>query len=174
MTVTPSQDGAGVYTVENIDRTNQLLVVYNKSGTKITQGEVGTKRATITGLEGGKEVAKGDYQVAYSDGTSESDKVDVPSFTTLTPTIPVTGVTLSKETLSLVVGATEVLVATITPENATDKDITCTSDNEEIATFGYDGKVTAISKGKANVTVTTVDGEFTATYEVTVTEATLK
>lgn len=150
------------------------MVVYNKSGTKITQGEVGTKRATITGLEGGKEVAEGDYQVAYSDGTSESDKVDVPSFTTLTPTIPVTGVTLSKETLSLVVGSTDILVATIVPENATNGGIVTTSDNEDVATFSPDGKVTAIGKGTANVTVTTVDGGFTATCVVTVTEATLK
>lgn len=163
-----------ITTDKDNDRTNQFLVVYNKSGTKITQGEVGTKQATITGLNSGTKVAKGDYQVAYSDGASESDKVDIPSFTTLTPTIPVTGVTLSKDTLSLVVGANEVLVATIVPDNATNKDIICTSDNEAVATFGNDGKVTAISPGTANVTVTTVDGGFTATCVVTVTEATLK
>ncbi|MEM1455689.1 Ig-like domain-containing protein [Pediococcus pentosaceus] len=150
------------------------MVVYNKPGTKITQGEVGTKQATISGLKSGTKVAKGDYQVAYSDGTSESDKVDVPSFTILTPTIPVTGVTLSKETLSLVVGSTDILVATILPENATNEGIVTTSDNEDVATFSPDGKVTAIGKGTANVTVTTIDGGFTATCVVTVTEATLK
>lgn len=150
------------------------MVVYNKSGTKITQGEVGTKQVTITGLKSGTKVAKGDYQVAYSDGTSESDKVDIPSFTTLTPTISVTGVILSKETLSLVVGSTDILVATILPENATNEGIVTTSDNEDVATFSPDGKVTAIGKGTANVTVTTMDGGFTATCVVTVTEAKLK
>ena len=63
------------------DRSKQSLVVYDKSGAKVATGDVGTKQVEITGLEGGKEVAKGDYKVVFSDGTKESDKVDVPAFT---------------------------------------------------------------------------------------------
>jgi hypothetical protein len=65
------------------DRSKQSLVVYDKSGTKIATGSVGTKQVEITGLEGGKQVANGDYQIAYTDGTNTSDKVDVPAFTVL-------------------------------------------------------------------------------------------
>lgn len=154
------------------DRSKQSLVVYDKSGTKVATGDVGTKQVEITGLEGGKEVAKGDYQLAYTDGTNTSDKVDVPAFTVLIPTVAVTGVTLSQKTATMQVGDTKTITATIAPENATNKDITAKSDNEEVITFGADGKITAIGAGTANATVTTADGGFTASCAVTVTEAT--
>lgn len=63
------------------DRTNQHLVIYDKSGTKKFEGKVGETTVAITGLEAGTAVAEGDYQIAWSDGTNESDKVDVPAFT---------------------------------------------------------------------------------------------
>ncbi|MDV2912184.1 hypothetical protein R0H03_10115 [Pediococcus acidilactici] len=63
------------------DRTNQHLVIYDKSGTKKFEGKVGETTVAITGLEAGTAVAEGDYQIAWSDGTNESNKVDVPGFT---------------------------------------------------------------------------------------------
>lgn len=67
------------------DRTNQHLVIYDKSGTKKFEGEVGETTVAITGLDAGTVVADGDYQIVWSDGTNESSKVDVPGFTVLTP-----------------------------------------------------------------------------------------
>lgn len=153
------------------DRSKQSLVVYDKSGVKVATGDIGTKQVEITGLEGGKEVAKGDYQLAYTDGTNTSDKVDVPAFTVLTATVPVTGITLSQKTATMKVGETKIITATVAPENATNKDITATSDNEEVVTFGIDGTVKALKEGTANITGTTVDGGFTASCAVTVTSA---
>lgn len=153
------------------DRSKQSLVVYDKSGAKVATGDVGTKQVEITGLEGGKEVAKGDYQLAYTDGTNMSDKVDVPAFTVLTATVPVAGITLSQKTATMKVGETKIITATVAPENATNKDITATSDNEEVVTFGIDGTVKALKEGTANITGTTVDGGFTASCAVTVTNA---
>lgn len=49
------------------------------------------------------------------------------------------------------------LVATV-PENASDKTLVWTSDNENVAIVDENGIVTAISAGKAIITVTTVDG----------------
>lgn len=72
------------------DRTNQTLIAYDKTGAKVSEGEKGTKQVAITGLKPGTAVAKGDYQVAFTDGTNTSDKVDVPAFTVLTVTAPVT------------------------------------------------------------------------------------
>lgn len=63
------------------DRTNQHLVIYDKSGTKKFEGKVGETTVAITGLDAGTVVADGDYQIVWSDGTNESDKVDVPAFT---------------------------------------------------------------------------------------------
>ena len=86
----------------------------------------------------------------------------------VTVAVPVTGVSLDKETMSLTAGSTGTLVATITPANATNQNLTWTSYNEEVATVS-DGVVSAVAAGTANITVTTDDGGKTATCVVTVT-----
>lgn len=154
----------------NTDRTQQHLVIY-KAGTKMFEGKVGEKTVAITGLASGTSVATGDYQVAWSDGINTSDKVDVPGFKVLDAPVPVTGVALSQKTASMKIGDTKIISATISPENASNKKITCASEDESIATYGSDGKVTAIGEGTTNVTVTTEDGGFTDTCAVTVAKA---
>ena len=83
----------------------------------------------------------------------------------------VTGVLLSPTTLTLDVGGTATLTATITPNNATNPNVTWSSDNQNVATVDQNGEVTAVSAGTATITVTTADGGKTATCEVTVTAA---
>jgi len=65
------------------DRSNQTLKIYDKTGKLIIAGEKGKGTATITGLVAGAKVAAGDYKASFSDGTNESDKVDVPAFNVL-------------------------------------------------------------------------------------------
>lgn len=153
------------------DRSKQSLVVYDKSGAKVATGGVGTKQVEITGLESGKQVAAGDYQLAYTDGTNTSDKVDVPAFTVLAGTVAVTGVTVDPATASIEVGKTTKLTATVAPDNATNKAVTYKSSDENIATVASDGTVTAVAVGTANITATTVDGGSTASCAVTVVAA---
>lgn len=86
----------------------------------------------------------------------------------VTVAVPVTGVSLDKATMSLTAGSTGTLTATITPENATNKNLTWTSDNEAVVAVS-DGVVSAVAAGTANITVTTADGGKTATCVVTVT-----
>lgn len=152
------------------DRSKQSLVVYNKSGAKVATGGVGTKQVEITGLEGGKQVAKGDYQLAYTDGANISDKVDVPAFTVLVPTVAVTGVTIDPATTNMKVGETTKLTVNVAPENATSKAINYKSSNEAVATVAPDGTVKAVAAGSAEITVTAVDGGSNAKCAVTVTE----
>ncbi len=64
-------------------------------------------------------------------------------------------------------GETLALTATVLPEDSYNKEVTWESDNENIATV-EDGVVTAINPGKANITVTTVEGGKTALCEITV------
>lgn len=85
---------------------------------------------------------------------------------------PVLGVTLDKQTMSLTVGSTGTLTATITPMDAANQSLTWTSDKEAVATVDENGKVTAVAEGTANITVKTVDGEKTAVCAVTVTAKT--
>ena len=82
--------------------------------------------------------------------------------------ISVTGIALSKTTLSLSEGEGFTLEATITPDNATNKEITWTSDNEAVATVSAEGVVKAIKAGTAKVTATTVDQGKSASCAVTV------
>ena len=80
----------------------------------------------------------------------------------------VTGVSLNKDSLSLEPGGSEALTATVTPDNATNKNVTWSSSAEGVATVDADGKVTAVDAGTAVITVTTEDGNKTATCTVTV------
>ncbi len=75
-----------------------------------------------------------------------------------TDPIPVTEINLNKETTTLPVGDTELLIASITPGNATDQNITWSSSNESIATVSEQGLVLAVSVGAATITATTADG----------------
>ena len=80
--------------------------------------------------------------------------------------IPASEITLSADDLTLLVGTTDRLTATVEPDNTTFPDITWSSQNEDIAKVSADGTVTAIAAGSTTVTATC--GEATATCTVTV------
>ncbi len=82
--------------------------------------------------------------------------------------VAVTGVTLNKATTSIEKGATETLTATVSPDNATDKTVTWTSSDTNIASVDNSGVVTAVAAGSATITASA--GGFSATCTVTVTE----
>ena len=100
--------------------------------------------------------------------TKDGAKVATCNVTVKNPVISVTGVTLNKTALNLVTGASESLVATISPSNATNKDVEWTSSNTNVATVDTTGKVTGVSSGSATITVKTKDGTKVATCNVTV------
>ncbi|WP_153720910.1 WG repeat-containing protein [Sporosarcina cascadiensis] len=85
--------------------------------------------------------------------------------------INVTGISLNNPKLEMEIGKTAALAATVSPVDATNKKVIWSSSNEEVATVDASGNVAAKSKGKANITVTTEDGEYTAVSEVTVKES---
>ncbi|MBO4549061.1 MAG: Ig domain-containing protein, partial [Abditibacteriota bacterium] len=77
-------------------------------------------------------------------------------------TVPVTGVTLNKKELTLIKGASETLVASIAPSDATNKEVSWKSYDESIVTISSSGTVTAVAGGKTKVRVKTKDGGYTA------------
>ncbi len=90
----------------------------------------------------------------------------------VTVRVAVTGVTLSQAEAELTVGGeTQQLTATVAPAEATDKTVTWTSSDVAVATVSATGLVTAVAAGEADITVTTVDGNFTAVCKVMVKEA---
>lgn len=82
--------------------------------------------------------------------------------------VAVTEVRLDKSATTLVEGDTEELMATVMPENATDKGIEWKSSDESVATVSQTGLVTALKEGSSAITVITNDGGFKATCDVTV------
>lgn len=91
-------------------------------------------------------------------------------------TVKVTGVTLSKKTASVKVGATNTVTAQVVPDGATNKKVTWASDTPANATVTADNEngssatITGVKAGTAKVTATTADGAKTATVDVTVSE----
>lgn len=82
-------------------------------------------------------------------------------------TVEATGITLNQSTVTLTAGNSFTLTATVIPNNTTDKTVTWSSSNENIATVD-NGIVTALAPGTAIITAT-ASGK-TAVCVVTVTK----
>ncbi len=80
----------------------------------------------------------------------------------------VTSVSLDKTSVTLGVGNTTTLKATVLPTTASQKDVVWSSSNTQVASVNQSGVVTANAEGTATITVTTKDGGYTATCKVTV------
>ena len=107
---------------------------------------VGAGSATITATAGGK---------------SATCVVTVKS-----QVVEVTGITLSATELSMTVGDSHTLTATVSPSNATDKTVSWQSSNSSIAEVSSSGVVKGIGAGSATITATA--GGKSATCVVTV------
>ena len=91
-----------------------------------------------------------------------------------TGTEAVTGVELDQTEAAILPTDSILLIATVEPSDAKDKTVTWKSSDESVATVDEDGNVTAKSIGFTTITVTTNDGEFTATCRVVVSEDVVK
>ena len=124
-----------------------------------------TKTATITAI--GASGSTATITVTTNDGSEKSATCTVT--VTEPPTVSVTSVTLDKTSLALDVGGSDTLTATVEPDNATNKAVTWSSSNENVATVDQNGNVKAVGAGTATITAAASDGSGkTATCEVTV------
>lgn len=82
--------------------------------------------------------------------------------------ISVSGITLSKDSISLGVGQQRKLSAIITPENALNKAINWSSTDTTVARVDQEGKITGVKIGLTTITVRTSDGGFSDTCRVAV------
>ena len=105
-------------------------------------------------------------------GPSSEPVTPTPTPIPTPTTIAVTGVSVSKADLVMKVGESEEISATVSPDNASNKNLTWKSDDLTVATVS-NGKITAVAPGSTNITATTVDGGKTATCKVTVNAATI-
>ena len=82
--------------------------------------------------------------------------------------VSVESVTLNKSILNLIEDESETLFATVAPSNSDNKACLWDSSDPYTATVSESGKVTAVRKGEATITVTTVDGGKKASCRVVV------
>ncbi len=139
-------------TNRNVTWSSDNTAVATVANGKVTAVAAGTAKITVTTADGG---------------------FTAQCTVTVKEAVAVTGVELDKSELSLTVGDTYTLTATVKPSDAANKNITWKSGKTSVATVDKNGKVTAVAAGTAKITVTTADGSFTAQCTVTVKEATV-
>jgi len=101
--------------------------------------------------------------------TQDGGMIATCAVTVSVPNVAVTGVTLSQTSATLLTTDPPLtLTATVAPDNATVKTVSWTSSNAAVATVAG-GVVTPLAAGTTNITVTTQDGNMTASCAVTVT-----
>lgn len=100
--------------------------------------------------------SKSSSSKSSSTSSSSSSKTTT---TTKTDTVDVTKIEINENIEDLEVGQSKALTVTITPNNATNKNLTWKSDNESIATVNSSGKVTAKKDGIVNITATSSNGK---------------
>lgn len=97
------------------------------------------------------------------------DKFEFSCKDTTVTNVPVTGITLNPTEAAINKGNKHILLmATIEPKNATNKNVTYSSSNEDVAVVDENGLVVGVASGEAVITATTEDGSFTAQCTVTV------
>ena len=154
-------------------------VQLNKTTTSIVVGQTETLTATTTPTgntvtwassnTGVATVANGVVTAVATGNTNitatTANGLVATCVVTVTP-IRVSSVSVAPTTLSLTVGNTSQLTATVLPGDAANKSVTWSTSNSAVATVSNTGLVTAAGAGNATITVTTVDGGKTSTCAV--------
>ena len=144
----------------------------NATNKNVTWSSSDDKVATVDATGKVTAVAEGEATITVTTEDGEKTATCVVTVKEKSPvTVPVESVSLDKETAELEAGQSLTLVATVLPEDATNKNVTWSSSDDKVATVDATGKVTAVAEGEATITVTTQDGAKTATCVVTVKKA---
>jgi len=139
-------------TVNPSDATNKTVTWTTSDASIVT-----VDNGTITAIKEGKAT----ITAKAGEKTAEC-KVTVDK-----KVIAVSSVELNKNSLDLKKGESETLIATVKPDDATDKTVTWSSSDVSIATVDQSGKVTAKKTGKATITAKAGDKSSTCTVTVT-------
>ena len=172
-----SEDNAGTFTVK-LDKapTNNQIVTISKNNNNITLDTTSLtftpsnwnieQTVIVRGVKDTSITTNRESIITVSSNNVPSKTINVNVLTTY---VGVESVSLNKQSLNLLVGEAETLMATVLPENATNKAIIWASDSS-VASVGSNGLVTAKRKGKAIITATSQDGNKVASCAVTVTQ----
>jgi len=143
-------------------------VMISVDGTDVTTINLPVSNDVWTTLDAGNynPGAKGERAVRL---TVVSGSPDINYFTRNSITaVPVSSVGISKSSATLTIQSTLQLEATINPSNASNQKIRWSTTNEAVATVSTEGLVTARGPGSAQIWAIAVDGEKSASMQITV------
>lgn len=154
---------------------NTYTVTFDANGGSVSQASAVTVAGKLTSLP--TPTYDGYDFLGWYTQKDGGDKVTTDTVFTVDSTIyahwqniPATGVKLDKTSLTLQETGSATLIATVEPDNATNKNVNWESSDTSIATVDASGKVTAISAGSATITAIAADGSGkSASCSVTVT-----
>lgn len=144
----------------------KLKVYRNDQVVASSEGE-GRINVSLSGLEPATTYPKGKYKVAFEENGKESEKVDVPEFTT--NSILITSISFVPESKTVQSGSHEQLEPNIAPSTATNKALSYVSNKPETVKVDENtGMINALETGEAVITATTKDGS-NKTAQITIT-----
>ena len=179
ITVTGEQPGESGLTGVSLDRytltlyageeAEQLTATLQPEGTEATIRWTSSNQTAATVSQDGKvtPLAAGVTVVTAAAGDYRASCI----VTVQPERVRVTGIRFEEPTHTLMMGSTVTLQPIITPDDATVKNLTWVSSDEQTATVSRTGIVTALAVGETTITATTVDGGYSAEIKIIVTAA---
>jgi len=161
VSVSPTTVTVGLGSTQQL---NATIAPANATNQNLTWTSSNTAVATVNASGLVTAVAAGTTTITVK--TVDGNKIATSAITVAS--IPVSSVSVTPTTANLYAGNTQQLSATVSPTNATNKNVTWSSGNNAVATVNSSGLVTAVSAGTATITTTTQDGNKTATATITV------
>lgn len=179
ITVTGEQPGESGLTGVSLDRytltlyageeAEKLTATLKPEGTEATIRWTSSNQTAATVSQDGKvtPLAAGVTVVTAAAGDYRASCI----VTVQPKRVRVTGIRFDEPTHTLMMGSTVTLQPIIAPDDATVKNLTWVSSDEQTATVSRTGIVTALSVGETTITATTVDGGYSAEIKIIVTAA---
>lgn len=179
ITVTGEQPGESGLTGVSLDRytltlyageeAEKLTATLKPEGTEATIRWTSSNQTAATVSQDGKvtPLAAGITVVTAAAGDYRASCI----VTVQPKRVRVTGIRFDEPTHTLMMGSTVTLQPIIAPDDATVKNLTWVSSDEQTATVFRTGIVTALSVGETTITATTVDGGYSAEIKIIVTAA---
>ena len=179
ITVTGEQPGESGLTGVSLDRytltlyageeAEQLTATLKPEGTEAVVRWTSSNQTAATVSQDGKvtPLAAGVTVVTAAAGDYRASCI----VTVQPERVRVTGIRFDEPTHTLMMGSTVTLQPIIAPNDATVKNLTWVSSDEQTATVSRTGIVTALSVGETTITATTVDGGYSAEIKIIVTAA---
>lgn len=179
ITVTGEQPGESGLTGVSLDRytltlyageeAEQLTATLKPEGTEATIRWTSSNQTAATVSQDGKVTP---LSTGITVVTAAAGDYRASCIVTVQPErVRVTGIRFDEPTHTLMMGSTVTLQPIIAPDDATVKNLTWVSSDEQTATVSRTGIVTALSVGETTITATTVDGGYSAEIKIIVTAA---